>query len=86
MILLATTGKETGTFKWNDSEAISYLIVASEDGYQSYVSINSGKTVITEYGNVNGFVKGTFSGSVFNENNHPVDIDGSFSIKRIKDQ
>jgi|GEM_PF-5507946 len=86
MILLATRGKETGTFKWNDSDAISYLIVASENGYKSYVSVNSGETKITEYGSVNGLIKGTFSGSVFNDNNNPVDIDGSFAIKRIKDQ
>lgn len=87
MVLLATKGKAKGEYNWNDSEGISYLIIANDDEYISYVSINSGITTITEYGEVNGYVKGTFSGSVYKDaNGDPVDIDGSFSIKRIADQ
>lgn len=86
LILLATSGRQTGTFSWNESEAISYLIVTGDE-YIPYVSANSGKTTISEYGNVNGYIKGTFSGSVYkSETNDPVDIDGSFSIKIIADQ
>jgi hypothetical protein len=59
LTLLATTDKEKGIFNWDNSEAISYLIVTRSDGYISYVSVNSGKTTITEYGDVNGYIKGT---------------------------
>ena len=87
LILLAFTGKGTGTFEWNDSDAISYLIIPQSDKYITYVSINSGSTTITEYGKVNEYVKGNFSGSVYDsETNEPVDITGTFSIKRIEDR
>jgi len=86
LILLSIAGKETGTFEWNDSEATSYLVIPN-DGYTSYTSVNSGSTTITEFGGINGFVKGSFSGSVYkSETNEPVDIEGTFSIKRIEDK
>jgi hypothetical protein len=69
---------------WTDTEAISYLIVGGDDGYIPYVSVNSGSTIITEYGNIDDYVKGSFSGSVYeSETNDPVDIDGTFLIKEL---
>lgn len=86
LVLLGTAGKSTGTFNWNDTEAIAYLIIPGNE-YATYVSVNSGSTTITEFGNVNSYVKGTFAGSLYKaETNEPVDIEGTFSIKRIEDQ
>lgn len=87
MILLAASGKQTGEYEWNDIDGAAFLINARSDGYIAYSSSNSGSTNITEYGEVNGFVKGNFAGSVYESiGGESVDIEGTFSIKRIADQ
>jgi hypothetical protein len=84
-VLLAFKGNSSATLTVDDSDN---SMVVYYDNNTTIIGLTAGTITITKYGNVNGMITGTFSGTGFVSHgyNEPVDItikDGKFSVKRV---
>lgn len=85
LFIMIFAGKATGTQNWdvnNDQGAI--LIQYGASGTLIYSPLN-GSTSITAYGNVGGYISGTFTGQLQDSNGSSVNVSGNFSVQRIAD-
>jgi hypothetical protein len=84
-VLLGFEGNASGSFAVNDSDN---SMVVNYDNNTTILALTQGTITITKYGNVGGWITGTFTGSgvVSHDYNEPVAItikDGKFSVKRV---
>ncbi len=91
----AFPGNSAGTFNWGNLSANTGAVIITVDDKQ-FVNITdsistSGKTTITEYGNVGSLIKGNFNGKMVRFNitagaGDTVDVSGKFAFERRSDK
>ena len=81
-IAIAFPGNSTGNFTWSDTT--SYLSFYTNIS-TIYLGVD-GSTNITSYGNVGSNIAGNFSGTLSLFSADSINIDGSFSARRISDE
>lgn len=85
LFIMLFAGKATGNQNWdvnNDLGPVLIQYVAS--GIIAYTPI-SGSTNITAYGNVGGYISGTFNGQLQDQSGSSMNVNGNFSVQRIAD-
>lgn len=86
-VSLVFAGKTTGTYTvsvGSDNELENGFVIIK--GSSKYYISKGGSIKVTEYGNVGGYIKGTFNGTAEDEyTNTTVSVSGSFSALRQPD-
>lgn len=81
-------GQELSTHSWGLDNSGVYMVKGTGSNIKAYVSDNNGgATIITQYGNVNQNIEGTFSGFLYDvQSGDSIEVFSSFLVKRMPDQ
>lgn len=85
LFIMLFAGKATGNQNWDVTNDLGpVLIQYGASGIVAYTPIN-GSTSITAYGNVGGYISGTFTGQLEDPSGSSMNVNGNFSVQRIAD-
>lgn len=85
LFFMIFNGKTTGNQTWDSSGDTGVLLYQFGTSGVFIFSPSNGSTNITAYGNVGGFISGTFNGQLTDQNNSTVNVNGTFSVQRSSD-
>lgn len=88
VVAIAFPGNQTGTYEWAEESYGAYLVDMRGNATSSvYYPKPGGQTVITEFGNVNHRIKGTYSGILVSAlSTDSVTVSGNFDVVRMPDE
>uniref|UniRef100_A0A832DHK9 Uncharacterized protein n=1 Tax=Ignavibacterium album TaxID=591197 RepID=A0A832DHK9_9BACT len=85
LFIMIFDGKATGNQNWNVNNDLGVILFQYGASGTIIFSPLNGSTNITAYGNVGGYISGTFTGQLQDQNGSSVNINGNFSVQRSAD-